>query len=186
MLNARSLKRHNADKNRARQLADNDICLTESQITNDTDVTDILEQLSTFKIYFYSCAVRHQNLAFCPAQNIAFSKDYTFPGISVIDIIKGSFSHDTMKIMLLYRCPSSSLVTFYNTLDNLLSDSNMMDVVLGDFNIDILNSRDINLLYVLSNFRLLVNEATHISGSLINHVYVNNESLQKSSADKTK
>ena len=43
LLNARSLKRHAADINRARQLTDNDVqCLTESHITNDTGLTDIL------------------------------------------------------------------------------------------------------------------------------------------------
>ena len=53
LLNVRSLKRHAVDISRSRQLTENDIlCLTESQITNDTDVTQVLEQLSSFKIYF--------------------------------------------------------------------------------------------------------------------------------------
>ena len=56
LLNVRSLKRHAVDITRARQLTENDIlCLTESQITNDTDVIKVLEQLSSFKIYFNSC-----------------------------------------------------------------------------------------------------------------------------------
>ena len=55
-----SLKRHAACINRARQLTNNaTLCLTESQITNNNDGTDIVEQLSTFKIYFNSCGVRH-------------------------------------------------------------------------------------------------------------------------------
>ena len=71
LLNTRSLKRHAADISRARRLTENDIlCLTESQITNDTDVAEIKEQLSTFEIYFNSCGVRHENLAFCLGQNI--------------------------------------------------------------------------------------------------------------------
>ena len=65
--------------------------------------------------------------------------------------------------MLRYCCSSSSLLTFYNTLENLFSDSNNIDLVLGDFNIDLLNSTNINLKYVLSNYKLLVNEATHMS-----------------------
>ena len=65
LLNARSLKRHAADISRFRRLTENDIlCLTESHITNDTDVAEIKEQLSTFEIYFNSCGVRHENLAF--------------------------------------------------------------------------------------------------------------------------
>ena len=45
LLNARSLKQHAVDISRARQITENDIvCLTESQITNNTDVTEVLEQ----------------------------------------------------------------------------------------------------------------------------------------------
>ena len=65
--------------------------------------------------------------------------------------------------MLRYCGSSSSLLTFYNTLENLFSDSNNIDLVLSDFNIDLLNSANINLKYVLSNCKLLVNEATHMS-----------------------
>ena len=44
LLNTRSLKRHAADISRARRLTENDIlCLTKSQITNDTDVAEIKE-----------------------------------------------------------------------------------------------------------------------------------------------
>ena len=53
----------------------------------------------------------------------------------------------------------------------LLSDRHIVDF--GDFNTDILNSTNINLQNVLSNYALLVNEATHISSSLLDHVYVN-------------
>ena len=45
LLNARSLKKDAVDISRARQITENDIvCLTESQITNNTDVTEVLEQ----------------------------------------------------------------------------------------------------------------------------------------------
>ena len=70
-------------------------------------------------------------------------------------------------------------------MENLLSDHHIFDLVLGDFNIDILNGTNINLQNVLSNYTLLVNKGTHISGSLLDHVYVKNEILQKFSVDKT-
>ena len=51
LLNTQSLKTRTADISRTRQLTENDIiCLTENQITNDTDVAEIKEQLSTFEI----------------------------------------------------------------------------------------------------------------------------------------
>lgn len=85
MLNIRSLERHAADINRARQLTGNDIlCSKENQMKNETDMADILELLNTFKIYFNSFGVRHQSLAFCLGQNIVLSEYDTFTGISVI------------------------------------------------------------------------------------------------------
>ena len=85
--------------------------------------------------------------------------------------------------MLVYRSPNSSQKSLYNILENLLRRY-CIDIVLGDFNIDALNGANVNLLYILSNYTLLVNEPTHISGSLIDHVYAYNESLQKFSPSK--
>ena len=47
--------------------------------------------------------------------------------------------------MLLSCSPSSFLATLYNILENFLSERHISDLVLGDFNIDILNSKNINL-----------------------------------------
>ena len=60
----------------------------------------------------------------------------------------------------------------------MLSDS-FIDIKLGDFNIDILNSININLDSVLSIYTLLVNEPTYINGSALDHFCVTNDSLQK-------
>ena len=46
--------------------------------------------------------------------------------------------------MLLYRSLNPPLTSFYNTLENVLSDS-FIDIKLRDFNNDILNSININL-----------------------------------------
>ena len=119
--------------------------MRESQITNDTDVAEVLEQLSGFKIYFISCGVTHQNLAICLREYIILLKHDTFPDMSIIDITKSSFSYDTIRIMLVCRSPNSSLTSFYNTLENLLRPYGI-GIVLSDFNIDDLNGTNVNLL----------------------------------------
>ena len=48
--------------------------------------------------------------------------------------------------MLLCRSQNSPLTSFYNTLKNVLSDS-FIDIVLCDFNIDVLNSISIILMF---------------------------------------
>ena len=77
-------------------------------------------------------------------------------------------------------------MTFYIIVGNLLSDSKVIDALLGDFNNDILNSTNINLQNFLSTYTLPVNEATQRSSSSTDHVYFNTESLPKLSVDKTK
>ena len=62
------------------------------------------------------------------------------------------FSSNTIRIVLLYRSLSSSITTFYNIMESLLSESHVIDIVLGDFNIGILNSANINLQHVFSRF----------------------------------
>ena len=106
------------DINGTKELMENDILiLTENQVTNDTDGADIFEQLSTLKVYFNFCGARHQNFGFCRGQIIVFLKHEAFPGISIIDIGKDSFSHDTIRVILPYRSPNSPLTSFYNILE---------------------------------------------------------------------
>ena len=85
--------------------------------------------------------------------------------------------------MLVYRRLKYSLTSFYNTLENLFRRY-FIDIVLDDFNINTLNGTNVNFQYIFSNYTLLVNKPTHSKDSLINHVYVYNESLQKFSPSK--
>ena len=65
MLNAQSLGSHAADISKARRLSESDIlCLTESQIANDTDLAELKEHLNTFEIHLNSCGASHQILFF--------------------------------------------------------------------------------------------------------------------------
>ena len=189
LLNTRSLKRHAPDISRVRRFTESDIlCLTDSKVSNDTNMAEIKEQLSSFEIHFNSCDAIHQNLAFCLGQNIVPSRHEIFPGISVFGITEISFSHSTIGIMLLYRSSVSSLATFFETWENCIYNIIylIIDIVLGDFSIDILNSENINSKNVLFHYTFLVNETTYICDSMSDRVYVNNKSLQKFSFDKTK
>ena len=86
--------------------------------------------------------------------------------------------------MLVYRSPNSYLTSLCNSLENFLRRY-CIDIALGHFNINTLNGANINLQDIFSNYTLLVNEPTHTSGSLMDHVYVYNESLQKFLPSKT-
>lgn len=47
----------------------------------------------------------------------------------------------------------------------------MIDVILGDFNVNALSEENYFLDY-LTEYKQVVTEPTHISGSLIDHIYV--------------
>ena len=94
----------------------------------------------------------------------------------LLDIRTASFSVDPITIMLLYRGPSSSLNSFYNNLQSLLSTDKVIDIVLGDFYI-FNNNR--HLTSILSQYEEKLTEPTPISGSLIDHIYISSYSLQK-------
>ena len=68
-----------------------------------------------------------------------------------------------------YIVAQACLTTFYTTLENLLSESHITDIVLGDFNIDIMDSTNIKLQHLLFYYTLLVNEATDTLASLVDH-----------------
>ena len=82
--------------NRVNKSKDNDtLYLTKSQITNDTDMTDILEQVSTFKIYFNSCTLGYQNFASVSVKILFYQSMKHFQAY-VLHIKKCNFSHDAM------------------------------------------------------------------------------------------
>ena len=64
--------------------------------------------------------------------------------------------------------------------------TNYVDIVAGDFNFDLLKVSESNLL--LNHFMeqaQVVNQPTHISGSLKDHVYIKKTSMEEISANAT-
>ena len=82
-------------------------------------------------------------------------------------------------VLLLYHSPNSSIPSFYDNLREIVNPELHVDIILGDFNLNIFNATNDTLGTILSNYQLIINEATHISGSLIDHVYVSKSLLQK-------
>ena len=50
-----------------------------------------------------------------------------------------------------------------------------VDIILGDFNINVLGKPVATLSSALTNFIQIVKEPTHLSGSLIDHVYIHQD-----------
>ena len=87
--------------------------------------------------------------------------------------------------MLVYRKHSMRMQEFFQMLQYLLA-TNSVDIVAGDFNLDVLKVSENNLL--LNHFMehvQIVNKPIHISGSLIDHVYIKKTLMEEFSANIT-
>ena len=120
---------------------------------------------------------RYQNIGFCLSRSIKVNKHEKFPGVPILEIVKDNICSGTVRILLLYRSPRSSLSILYNRPETFLSTYKMFDIILGGFNINVVANN--NLQKVMSQYQLINYELTHISGSLLDQVYINRQTLQK-------
>ena len=84
-------------------------------------------------------------------------------------------------MLLLYRKHALPLNTFCDWLQDFVTN-NSVDIILGDFNINGFNE-NIRLSHILSQYDQLVNTSTHISGSLLDHVYIRQEFPKQVNSD---
>ena len=70
-----------------------------SQNKNDNNATEVLEQLSCFKIYFNSSGQRHQNLAICLRENTTLLNHMIlFQAYQLLILQKTSPSYDIIRL----------------------------------------------------------------------------------------
>ncbi|XP_066912801.1 uncharacterized protein [Clytia hemisphaerica] len=92
-------------------------------------------------------------------------------GYTLIKFKKETFSSQSISLLILYRPPNSSRNTFREELLQLTSYDDV-DIIVGDFNIDALDPTNQDLNEILSSFKMIVNEPTHLAGGLLDHVYI--------------
>ena len=177
LLNTRSLPKHSLDIAADVILMECDImCLTETQLTPESDndccldIQPFITLLNSNEDRFLSLSYsfRHETVDFC------FSEDR--PGGSWFQIEKPSFSPYYINFVLIYRKNNNSQSDCISLLNELMMQDDIIHIILGDFNVNAFSENN----YIdefLSDYELVVNEPTHISGSLIDHVYVWKEIL---------
>ena len=140
-------------------------------------VHEVSQQLQMFNMYFNNNENQYLSIAYGCSQSVSVLDHTDHPGFSKVIFLKNSFAKSSFTLIILYRKKSQSLESFHEMLRYLL-ETNDTDFVVGDFNIDAFN-KNIHLQRVLSNYTQLVKEPTHLSGSLLDHVYVKNSILQE-------
>ena len=86
-------------------------------------------------------------------------------------------------MLLIYRKQSLSLPSFYDAIQDLVTTDNI-HIILGDFNINAFTP-NIRLTRILHDYKMIVNVPTHLSGSLLDHVYVKETMLQDMNLEVT-
>ena len=86
--------------------------------------------------------------------------------------------------MLAYRKQSLGVQEFSQIMQYLLA-AYSVDIIGGDFNYDLLKVTENKLPDIFEDHVQIVNKATHISGSLIDHVYVKKTLMEEFSINLT-
>ena len=89
----------------------------------------------------------------------------------VLLFYKQSFSRGPINVLLLYRSHTIGQNNFAGIIRYFLLRENDILMIFGDFNFNALEGNDYMSQY-LSNYKMIVTSPTHISGSLLDHVYV--------------
>ena len=161
------------------------LCFTETQLTSNSNLQRIENTLTDFQVCYNNCDYcRFQSLALGYKQSVLVSDMLKCQVYLFFSLEKPQFSGKVLKVALLYRKPMYVNEVFFNRVENLVL-RNDIDILLGDFNIDALDSNNNNhtLQTILWNYRLILNKPTYISGSLLDHVYVKKSFLKNKIID---
>ena len=182
LLNTRSLKKHVNDIKQDRVLYDADIlCLTETQLQEDSEFDDE-EFNNDFEVLHNMNQDKFCSVAMCYKSNaVELHSVYQIPSASLACIEKnGTF----FNIMLLYRKNGTKTQDLIYLIEHMVSQvSDKLHIILGDFNLDAFKSENDPVRELLSNYKLIVDEPTHLSGSLLDHVYVRNDVMENLSVE---
>ena len=178
LLNTRSLNKHAIDVAADNVFLESDvICFTESQLLPDQDTTHIENTLNDFNMTYNSSTFKYESLAFAIKSQLSVLNHEFSQGVSLLKVEKHTFLSSPITIALLYRRQSWAIPSFLDALSQLLLCYDI-DVIIGDFNINGLGTCD-NLMNVLCNYKLLTPTATHLSGSLLDYIFIKKQILNE-------
>ena len=180
LLNVRSLNKHVTDLMLEEKLTKSDIiCLAETQLIPNSDITK--NTLQGFEVACNNNQDRFQSIAVFTKVDKHIISHTKLTGASFITVLKSSFDNKCIKLLLLYRKHALPLIPFCDWLQGFVTN-NSVDIILGDFNINGFNE-NIRLSHILSQYDQLVNTSTHMSRSLLDHVYNRQEISKQVNSD---
>ena len=180
LLNTRSLSKHAKDIKSDSFIMQCDVlCLTETQVENDQQKEEVEKQLGDTKTIDHNTneADKFSSLAIClhTASEIVKQNIFKVPGGTLMSIKKSGIPH--VNVLLLYKKSATTWEEFSYLVRHISSITDGgLDIVLGDINSDAFKENS-HLKSLFEDYTMIVNEPTHLSGSLLDHVYVKNSFL---------
>ena len=178
LLNIRSLRNHSIDIKYDSTIMNSDIiALTETQLLPHSNDSEIKNDLQPFTLYRQDHPTdRFCSLALCTKNTVQTCDQQYFPQVNAKKFtIINNTTLLSYTILVLYRKNSSNISQYVQYLRNILN-SNAIDMILGDFNINYLNNDTIQPLKSLMDsleYSQIIQSPTFVSaGSTLDHVYV--------------
>ena len=175
LLNVRSLQKHVTDVQKDKCLMKSNLLfLTETQLTFESNTSMIRETLNEYSLLanswnnhrFSSIALAHQS-------DIIITDMHDIPGATLYTIVTPRFMETPLNFILLYRQNQLPQTQFLDMLRHLQYQvDEEVHFILGDFNINYYKDECNFLREYLTDYEMVANTPTHISGSLIDHVYI--------------
>ena len=180
LLNIRSLKKHSVDiKYDQSLMKSNIIFLTETQLTSESDLSSIVNHLPRFSFQFNSADNhRFSSLASACDEDVQITTLENIDGASLYSISHRIFE-TPINVILIYRQNRMKQEDFLYLLQHLQGLVDNVHIILGDFNVDYLKTNSEFLRNYLDNYKMIVEMPTHISGSLIDHIYIDKNFNEK-------
>lgn len=178
LLNIRSLQKHSIDiRNDANIMNSDVIAFTETQLLPHNLDAEIRENLHPFVLFRQDHNTdKYMSLAVCTKNHNQIAQHDYFPLTNGLKfVVLNSTNGVKHSFFVINRKQSRTIPGFITELDHILCNHDI-DVVLGDFNINYMNSDDCNPLKLMMqslNFKQVVKETTFISsGILLDHICV--------------
>ena len=140
--------------------------------------------MNVFNINFNNNENKFLSLAYGCRNGVAVLNKFHANGVSIFSFKKHAFVDRIFTLMLVYRKQSRHMQEFFQMLQYLLA-THSIDIMAGDFSYDLLKMSQNNFLDIFTDHVQMVNKPTHISGFLIDHVYVKKPLIEVFSTNVT-
>ena len=136
-----------------------------------------METPNFYNINFNNNEKKNLSLAYGCRNYVAILDKFDADRVTIFSFKKHTFADRVFTLMLIYRKQSMQMPGFFQMLQYLVATYSI-DIIAGGFNYDLLKVLENKLLDIFTDHLQMVNKPTHISASLIGHIYIK-ESLME-------